>query len=483
MSLDGLLFNSTVNKSHFYTVLFVLLPLFYYLSLPVTVGDMAWWTAYGNYFLNTGSFLVKDIYSVLETRPLVYPVLLPIFYSLLDQVGGLELVSLSHKAALVALLVLILRSSLSKLRNPWTAANFFWIAVSLNGISIYFIDRPALIALIPLLAAYLCIENEREFGMLFFGKLALILFVWVNIHGSWPLLFILLCWKFLFVTRRSTIDRHACILIGLGLVTIANPFGVRIWSYVYETGTISKLRHIDEWNVTNFHDYFPQGILFFLSAFAFLVFVIRKINLQVLSSPIFPLLLLGFLAFRNVGYFGLVALPFLYKYEFLSGGDPDAEDPRRSNLAITVAVAILCILFTPYFKPLIAQFLSEKKAMVFDEFYQAEVAAYIRSTGQVGPILNDWDYGSFLLYSLPNKILIDSRNVIYYQKDFEKYLEVMRGSEDWEDFTRVYGFDFILVPTRRRQQLIEKIKKSVDWKLIQQNSDTTLFQKTTASRP
>lgn len=471
-----------MQKSHFYTALFLLLPLLYYLSLPVTVGDLAGWTAYGNHFFKTGTLMTHDVYSVLATRPLIYPVFLPVLYGFFDQMGGLALVTLLHKATLLLLLLVILKNSLLKQSAPWTRINLFWIMVSLNGISIYFIDRPALIALLPLLAAFLCIENER-FDLRFTGKMAFILFMWVNIHGSWPLLFIMLCWKFLFFTRRTNILKHILISVLLGAVTLINPFGTKIWSYIFETGTISKMRHIDEWNITNFHDFAPQGVLFYLSAAAVLLAVVKRKDFRSLSSPIFPLLVLGALAFRNVGLYAVVLLPFLFKYGYLREGSPRQNPVRLFNLLIIFLVALLCGLLTPYFKPKIAKFLPERKSAVFDEFYQAEFADYIRSTGVKGPILNDWDYGSYLLYSLPNKILIDARNVIYYQNDFERYLDVMSGSDSWDDLAKQYNFSFIMVPTRRRALLIEKVSQSKEWKIVRQNPETTLFQKITSSRP
>ncbi len=144
---------------------------------------------------------------------------------------------------------------------------------------------------------------------------------------------------------------------------------------------------------------------------------------------------------------------------------------------------LICLMLTPYFKESIAQYLPQKKAVVFDEFYQAEFADYIRASGRSGPVLNDWDYGSYLLYSIPNKILIDARNVIYFEKDFQRYLQIMNGDDRWDEFAREYHFDFIMVPTVRRRVLIEKISGSREWKIAKQNSETTLFQRENESRP
>ncbi len=350
-------------------------------------------------------------------------------------------------------------------------------------LSIYFIDRPAVIALIPLLYSYYFIEEEKFFDFKFFVRMAVVMFFWVNIHGSWPLQLVMLGWKFLFITNVRNLGKHAAIGVGLAAVTLLNPFGAQIWPYIFETGTISKLRMINEWNVTNFHEFFPQGIIFYLTAIVFLIFVLIKKNIRVLSSPMLPLVALGFTAFRNIGLFSLVLLPFLSHFGWLRENEGGRGEPRKINILIIVFVGLICVMLTPYFKERIADFIPAKKTAVFDEFHQAEFAAYIRESGLKGPILNDWDYGSYLLYSLPNKILIDARNVIYHENDFQKYLAVMDGDESWAAFAENYAFDFIMVPTQRRHTLIAKIEKNPEWKIVKQNSETTLFQKVTASRP
>lgn len=471
---------SVVTRSHFYTSLYFLLPLFYYLSLPIAVGDLAVWVAHGRHILEHGTVLYKDIYSVLNTKPLIYPVLVSYVYGLIDLIGGLELVSLFHKLILLIILYVIYLNSIKRLSSPYTKMNMLYILLSLVGFSIYFTDRPALVALLPLVISYVVIEENEKFDLKVLLKLAVILVVWVNVHGSWIILPAMLGWKFLFTTDKNNILKNCGVLLIFCLLTLLNPFGYKVWPYLVETATISKLRHIDEWNVTNLFDYFPYAIVFYLTAATFLFLIVNKIKKEKLSaiigSPVFLLLIMGFTAMRNVGLLSLVFLPFLYKYNFLKDGKLGNQDKKILNLILVLIIGGLCVIQVPYFKKN-AKYLPEKKTSLYDMSAPVEFVDYIRNTKKTGPIMNDWEYGSYLLYSLKNPILVDARNIIYHQQDYIEYAKVLEGEDSWIDGVNKYRFEFILLDKKIRQNLIKKIKASDEWELALENANTILFQR------
>ena len=467
----------SVTKSHFYTFLFFLLPLLYYLSLPVSVGDLAWWTAYGNYFLSHGQLLVKDIYSILPTAELVYPTLLAVIYGLLDFIGGLALVSLLHKLVFLLTLLVIYRTSLGKMNAPFSRSTIFWILVSFSGIFIYCIDRPALIVLLFLVSANRLIESETEFNHVFFLNLAGFLILWVNMHGSWPLLLLMLGWKMLF--RKNTLQQ-AAYFAGLTAVSLLNPFGWKVWPYMLDTAVKSKARGIDEWNVLNLHDYFPQGIIFLITVMIFLFVVRKNFRRDMLSSPIFVLLILGFTAMRNTGLFHLVLLPFLYKFNLLKE-DTSVQTRKTFNLVFAAALFLLCVLQLPWLKQF--ALLPASKARIFDELAPVAFVNAIQRSGSSAAIFNDWEYGSYLMYSLPNKILIDSRNIIYSDADFSRYSSIVAGDDSWQNFMRENQIGFILLNRKLRPVLINKINNSLEWNLLFEDENSVLYQINTHSRP
>ena len=470
-----------MTRSHFYTGLFFLLPLFYYLSLPIAVGDLAVWVAHGRYILENGAILYRDIHSVLNTEPLIYPVLVSFIYGVIDSVGGLELVSVFHKLVLMAILYIIYKNSLRHLKNPFSGINIIYILLSFAGFALYFTDRPALIALLPLIISYIIIEKLELVDLKTLLKLGLILVFWVNIHGSWIILIAMLGWKIQFITNKNNILKNAAISLALCLLTLINPFGYKVWPYLFQTAIISRLRNIDEWNVTNLHDYFPHAIFFYVTAVLVIFLVIHKIrrenNFTILRSPAFLLLIMGFIAMRNVGLLSLILLPFLYKYNFLKEGKVGHEQKKIINFIFVVFIGALCVIATPYFRRQFSGFLPSKKAAVYDSSAPIIFVDYIKNLNNTGPILNDWEYGSYLLYSLKNPILVDARNIIYSQEDYIEFAKVLEGEDSWVAGTNKYKFEFILLDKKIRQNLIEKINFSGDWKLALENEDTILFQR------
>lgn len=263
----------SMSRSQFYTVLFFLLPLFYYLSLPIATGDLSVWVAHGRYMTENSKILYHDIFSVLKTTELVYPVLICYIYGLIDAVGGLELVSLFHKIVLIVMLYLIYNNSMKQHSYGWK--NCLFILLSFAGFALYFTDRPAMVALLPVIIAYLIIEKAEDFKTKQILQLSLLLLIWVNIHGSWPILLVLFGWKALFLLRSHNILKYTGIGLLLSAVTLLNPFGYKVWPYLLETARISKQRSIDEWHVTNLYDYFPHAIIFYITC-AILIFLVYK---------------------------------------------------------------------------------------------------------------------------------------------------------------------------------------------------------------
>lgn len=437
------------------------------------------WVAHGRYIIENSTILRHDIFSVLKTSELVYPVLTCYLYALLDLVGGIGLVSLFHKFVLVVILYFIYQNSLKNV--AYNRLNIFLALISLVGLSLYFIDRPANIALLLLLLAYITIENAQDFTNKDIAKLVILLCMWVNIHGSWPLLLAMLGWKFLFTVSTKNFLRYTLIYAALMLATLINPFGYKVWPYLVETARVSKMRGIDEWNVTSINDYFPHALIFYFICILIMYFIFRKKQLKeskIWTSPVWILIIMGFVAIRNVGFISLVLLPFLYRYGFLTSSNLAQPKKTHLNSAVVVLLIFMCISQLPNIKEAIPDYLLGNKASVYDSSAAQKFVEYIKNTEQTGAILNDWDYGSHLTYSLKNRILWDTRNIIYSQDDFDKFMNIFKGKNpNWQIEVDSYNFQFILVDRKLRQEFIHQISASAQWQNVLESQDTVLFQR------
>jgi hypothetical protein len=481
-----------VSKSQFYTFLFFIVPLTYFMSLPISVGDLTVWVAQGLKTIQNGSLFIQDTFSVLDTKDQIYPAAITVLYGYIDLLGGLYVVTLFHKLIWLIILYIIYRNSIYKIQNPFNLKNLIFICIFLAASSLYLIDRPAFIALLFLLVAYLIIENNDEVNLKSIIQLFVVLVLWVNMHGSWPLLVVMYSWKYVFFLKTHNFTKRFCGGVFFILSAGVNPFGLRVYHYVLETMQISKYRQIDEWNAFNLTDYSPHGYIFLFNFLVVSFLVTKKIfetkKINILSSPLVPLMLLGFTAIRNVGLFSVVLLPFLFKFGYLSEGRKDQIEVSDNKLKkiINCVFAIMLVLMTFAFTPWVKGYLNDKyqlqaefkKFNIFDHSAPIEFTNYIKKTGSTKPIMNDWDYGSFLMYDLKNQHLIDTRNIIYSHEDFKKYLEVFYSAIDWQDYVNQYQFGFAMLKKQQSHKLIQQMQDSHECKLVLENQEAVLLERT-----
>ena len=472
---------------------FLLLPVLYFFSLPIAVGDAAIWVGSGKYFLQHGELLRHDAFSVLPTREVVYPWGISLIYGLLDWLGGLKLVSVFHKLVALLFVWLSYQFSLRPLKTPhsdiWTLRNLILIAIAGYGSCILCIDRPAMVAVVPFILSFQILNQKDRLGRKQILYLGLIEIIWLTLHGSWILLPTMTIWRAFFRSLHEKKVLYAewlavCLMLAS---TLINPFGFRIWSYVFETASISKARGIDEWSPTGLRepvDYYPQGLTYYALAFCVLVFIFFKIKKSKspwlhLSSPFFLVMALGPHSIRNTIWIFLSLLPYAASQKFLTVKAAKQERPslRKQvfNGGIVCSLIAVIISLTPYFKSHISFLLPEKKKAVFDEYSPFDLAQVIRDTKVDAPIFNAWEYGSFLIWALPNKIFIDTRNIIYPEESFKTFLTVQAAQPGWEQILDKYGARFVLINKKQEARLAKALSSSKSWKRLAENKDSLLF--------
>ncbi|MGZ3788331.1 MAG: hypothetical protein ACXVLQ_07390 [Bacteriovorax sp.] len=477
-----------MSKHRFYYWLFFGLPIIYFLSLPISTGDLAVWIAQGKYLLSHGDFLRHDIYSVLPTKDLIYPAGTCAVYALIYSLGGLVAVSLFHKFVLVVLSMIWRSRSLSKLKSPWSYSSVLIIFLSWFGSSMFWVDRPALIGMVPLLLSYLVLQKEDDLSARDILLLNTINIAWVNFHGSWILLAGMYVWRELFRTlffhKRFKWQQFAAVLTFL-VSSMANPFGYKVFTYIFETASISRERRIDEWAMPSLWGAYPaQAMAYFLLlalALFYCIFLFQKDRNQfkkVLASPFVLLLLLGLQSIRNTALAFFVLLPFACEFILQKGAREEAEEKKSFiNLVFAGLVLFLGIAFLPMVKPHVQKFLPENKRAVYDSSAPFAFAQFLNETKDNGPVFNDWEYGSFLILAQKHPIFIDTRNIIYGKKDFLDYVKVATAEEGWERVLEKYKIKYILLNRKIRAHLIEKLNASSEWSGVVMNDETVLYQK------
>ncbi len=474
-----------------YQWLFFSLPVLYFLSLPIQTNDLAIWVAHGKYLLKSHSILRHDVFSILPTTEFIYPLLTCILYAFADSLGGLIGVSLLHKLALFAILVIWFSGSLSRISNPWSTSTIIMILFSWFGASALCIDRPALLAVLPFLLSFSILNKPEKLTSRDLVLLAVINTLWVNLHGSWIILTGMFLWRECartFWSPNAPQSLHNLLLgtMSLGFTSLLNPFGYRVFPYILDTVRTSKLRGIVEWTPVKLSwstsPYFSQDAAYILLCIIVVIFGWHWFNkdrvkfVAFTCSPFCFLLVLGLQSVRNTVLPFAVLPLFAYNQRLIRQVDEDQKSRNLLNTALILCILSMVILFSPTVKPLIGPFLPENKRAVFGEDTPIAVAEYLNHTRDREPIFNEWEYGSFLAYSQSHPIFMDARNVIFAQTDFERYQQVFEVRGDWMQVLRDYRIGYVLLNQKQQPKLLAALQRTKSWQEVFRAGNAILFE-------
>lgn len=461
---------------------------------PIGVGDLSIWIALGNDSIDSLKVITRDTYTMTETMSMVYPVLIAFIYGLLFKIGGIELVAILH-AFIPALWVYLWYRFVKNHTPAYAGTSDYWdiktisiLIASYLGLALVYVARPALVATLPLLASYYLISAWKE--KLYSKKDLLLLFLievfWVNIHGSFLLLPLMLIWQipFLLFARkfRLAINRSATVLLLL-VGTLLNPFTFEVIPYTWQTAAISKTRGLDEWFPPHFFDYpFASWYFYFAAAIIFLVLLIKFRNpqrfIKIFADPFFMFWLTGFFAIRNTFFIFLILPIFVFKSVIFTKVECKYVTTNYSRILNGMIVAMILLaatLVNPYFKKKIEHVLPAGYQLTYNRNYRVEkINAYLNTHS--GPIFNSWEFGSDLALEQKNKFFIDTRNIIFTDAVNDEYDKFNRQPEHSSEFLIKYGFKFFVIHERRKK-LTDWLRSQPDIRLVMTEGPAFLFEK------
>jgi hypothetical protein len=281
--------------------------------------------------------------------------------------------------------------------------------------------RPLMLGSLFLTALLLVLWLGRERNPRWLWSLPPLFAIWVNCHGSFAFglgvlavdvgfSFLTLNWGLVESRpwepcRRKTLV--AALLASAGALFV-NPIGWQLVVYPFDVfvNQSTNLEHVYEWRSLDFHD--PRGMMLFaVCGWIVLMLLIRR---QKIAAVELCMLALGsYLALRHMRMlpiFGLLAAPIVCR---LIRDDWDrynpAIDPRRVNAAIIAALLVVMVWRFPTAAELGAQVESANPAAA---------VAYLREGGLTEGVLNEYDWGGYLLWAAPEiKTFVDDRTDIF----------------------------------------------------------------------
>lgn len=291
--------------------------------------------------------------------------------------------------------------------------------------------RPLVLGHLFLVMELLVLELARARGRRWLWLLPPLFALWVNCHGSYALGLMVLgiyavCSRLTFETgwlepagRPKDGGRLLLVMPLLcAAALLANPVGWKLALYPLDLvlHQSTNLQVIDEWQPLPLLS--PRGIgVALVVALAAAMPLAGKARLRL--DELLLLLLGTGLAVRHMRMtfvFGILAAPLVCR---LLRNAWDSYRPDRDNRIANGALMLLAaaVAFVAFPGPAALEEQVKRQSPV-------DAVAYIRKAGLPGPLLNEYTYGGYLIWSLPeHKTFVDGRTDIF----------------DWTGVLREYG--------------------------------------------
>jgi hypothetical protein len=433
--------------------------------LPCRVGlapsrilepDLWWHLRTGDWILQHRSVPRVDLFSTMTGHPWIayswsLEALMSAIYSRAGLAGILALQLVVSTAIVIALYMLLNRVQANFLRvaaltalgatalgptfavRPWIVTMFFFIVELLILYEAQRSSKARWLFLLPLL--FLCWANMHI--QFVYGLAVLVL---AALDG--PLTAMAKNLGFACTETFGRIERATlwkCVGTS-ALATLVNPYGIRIYGVVFEYARHSSdvLNYVEELHAMDFRR--PVHFLVLALLMAAVATIARR--RQPRTFEILAILLSAFLAFRMVrdGWILIVI-------SILVLGASEERTPTRSEVlrpAYRLLVAVILLIGIGI--TLRAQDVRNVKLqeLVAGTFPEA-ASAYIESHALQGPLYNDFNWGGYLLWRLPElKVNIDGRTNLYGDRRIARNSATWAGLKGWDTDPELVGANLVV---------------------------------------
>jgi hypothetical protein len=414
-----------------------------------------------------------------------------LFYRLYS-LGGLSLVQVVN-STLLAVMMAVLVALAWRRSGSLVAASAVCI-FAFFGLWQLLIIRPQTLSLLLLVVLYGILEGASRRRWLLLLP-ALVMAVWVNVHGGFPIGLVLIgCYVVAAAIekvwstsperqrRESGLWPRALCLAGSAAATLANPYGWHVYEYVGLTSNVASGRPIDEW--------LPPG----LNTLTGKVWVLSLILMLVLFAlsrrrPRWTeLCLIGcFLplacgSVRMVAWWLLICTPILAAqlaelWPRLQQLDATEDRPSLGNAVACALIALAMVLSLPWlesFNPVLAR---PGRAHRTETDLQA-IANRLSTEGRGGRIFTRFAWGEYIGWSLAPRytVFMDGCIEIIPDEVWRQYSAVTRGRGDWEDILARYDVDCLLLDASGyHHDLLPLVERSPAWRQVCRQGDAVLF--------
>lgn len=297
----------------------------------------------------------------------------------------------------------------------------------------------------------------RKIDYRFLFLLPIGMLVWVNLHVGF-FMGIVLVGVFLIFNGTSVINKRLLLILVLSSIAVMlNPNGLtgalyplnifRNYGYlIVENQSVRFLESLGHTNGLHFTLFkVVAGLVVFLSFIAIIFTKRTKFFLALFCMVVFTLLM-AYSAIRNFPFFGFFAVPFLAMSVHVISRQ-NAPRIREKHWLAIMAVLIMGCGYRDV-SSVQARRLAFGAGLAPGTNASAEFFKRINLTG---PIFNNYDIGSYLIYHLfpKERVFVDNRPEAYSTDFFQKvYIPMQQDEKLWQELDRKYNFNVIFFSHR-----------------------------------
>lgn len=301
--------------------------------------------------------------------------------------------------------------------------------------------RPQLISYLLTLVILILVENFNAKPKLsFFFKLFVLNFIWVNVHGSFILIYVILgthCLEKLIQKDFAAAKYYIYASIVCFFGTLVNPLGIDIFTGMSRTLNSEMTKYILEWKPLTFGVYY--GFSLFL-----LVFLLATDIMHPKIPFRFKFLALGSMvaalsSMRFFAYAAVLAAPYLAM--LLNERLPRAKD---NNLSPKIKAACLAALVSAY------AFMFVTKAgngFTLRQFPRPQIETMAIHFPDL-KYFNTYNSGAELIYfsGANARVFIDSRaGTVYQESLMQEYMDFFLAKKPINELYAKYNFDLVFI--------------------------------------
>ncbi len=358
----------------------------------------------------------------------------------------------------------------------------------------HLLARPHIFSWIFILIWYYILDSfwYKQRNYLYF--LPPIILLWVNLHGSFILGFVLITIyligsviDILRVTDKDFSIRKAKLLgltaIACLLVSLINPYTYRILLYPFELASNKfVMDHINEFMSPNFHE--SIGMVFeflLLLTIGILAFSTKRLN----SIELMLMLFFTHMALysgRGFVYFSIIIGPILAKHaesllEESNGRLANFIRKRADNIERIDASAKGYIWIVLAIVVIAIGAIRGKIRYEFDQKLKPVAALqFLKRENLKGNMFNNDEFGDYIIYSAypQYKVFIDGRiGAVYDSERLKEYLKVSFSGPGWDGVIKKYNIDWIIFDNN--SILSRFLMENKNWHLVYSDKVANIF--------